>query len=503
MTMSKLRLVGLVTLLTCLAGFHTEPRARASGVPGGAGPLPSPAIVPYAPHPDDVRPDLPAGADAADPFPATTSRLALTVTFPTPAIAAQLEAAIPRSFHIDTRPDGWHVYGDPRRGSISVVSDVAGRRVSASTPVSGRIQVSRRVIINALFIHINQEASVGIDVSGAIAASVSPVLAPNWDVNPQLGLSADVNHAEARTFLGGIDITGHVRGPVSNAVNGVRGDVQNRMKQLLDLRTRCTRLWAQLNSVHRLGDDPPIWLRVTPRQATFAGFQYTGDAIRSGLTIDLEAHAYVQDQAPPIVKSTLPDLHLGGPMGDGFVLSVPVEIPHAEVSRQLKAQLTRGPIKMNDDLSVEVSDASISSYKGGVLLAIDFTAKQGEGKLASGHLYITGDVTLDAGSDEVRLSKLAFTAETRDALKKQADWLARAEIPNAVAKTVVIKLGDGLADVKDKANAQVQTLNAQLPREFAVHLAVTDFHVTKVTFARDRTFAVVTARGKSSATLRP
>lgn len=73
-----------------------------------------------------------------------------------------------------------------------------------------------------------------------------------------------------------------------------------------------------------------------------------------------------------------------------------------------------------------------------------------------------------------------LVAETRDALHKGTDRLARAEIPDTVAKILVINLGDGLASVKERTSVQTNAHDAQLPREFAVHLFVPDLHVTKV-----------------------
>ena len=454
-------------------------------------------------EPVKITPAPPKGADSPDRFPTTTSRLALAATFPKEAIAAQLEAAIPREFHFDTTSDGWRVFGTPSRGAITVEIDAAGERVTASTRVSGRVQVEKRIRVNLLVGEINKVASVGIDVSGTIKTAMSPLISPDWDVNPRLELSTDVERAVAKTFLGDIDITGHVRGPVANALGGARGDAEARLKQVLNLRPRCEQLWGQINGVHKLSDSPPTWLRITPRQAAFGRFRYKGDSIESGLALDLLAQASVQDSPPRVVPVPLPPLHIGADLGDEFVLSLPVEIPHAMVNRQLKAELMKNPFNLPGNASLDVTDAALSSRGNRVLLAIDFRAKGEASQSASGRLYLVSVPVLDAAKDLIRLTELKLTAETRSALEKDADWIAQAEFVDSVDKSAAIELGGALKDAKAKANKELAALRTELAKEFAVNMSVTDLHVDRLSFGKDRTFAVVTAKGKMSAVLRP
>jgi hypothetical protein len=111
----------------------------------------------------DVAPEPPSSSAAPLTLPATTSFLSIAVTCPDSAIAAQLENAIPKSFPFDVR-NGERVYGSPSRGPIKVENDVGAKRVVVSTPVGGRVQVEKKIAF------IN--ASVGIDISGGISASV-------------------------------------------------------------------------------------------------------------------------------------------------------------------------------------------------------------------------------------------------------------------------------------------------------------------------------------------
>ncbi len=104
-----------------------------------------------------------------------------------------------------------------------------------------------------------------IDVSGGISATFSPVVGNDWTINPQLGISAHLDRAVAKTAVGDIDITGHVRGAINNLANNIRGPAEAKLATALDVRKDVERLWNEINSVNKLTDDPPTWLHYAER----------------------------------------------------------------------------------------------------------------------------------------------------------------------------------------------------------------------------------------------
>ena len=165
-----------------------------------------------------------------------------------------------------------------------------------------------------------------------------------------------------------------MRGVIGGILNVARGPIEAKLREVLNLRSRSERLWNQIASVQKLSDNPTTWMQIIPRQARAAQFQYTPDAILAGLGLDLETRVFVQDQAPPVVNTPLADLEIGGNLSDAFDLSLPVEVSHEAINQQLRAQLTKGPMSLPNDASFTITDASISSYKTGVVLAVDFRA---------------------------------------------------------------------------------------------------------------------------------
>lgn len=284
-------------------------------------------------------------------------------------------------------------------------------------------------------------------------------------------------------------------------MNGAKPEIDKKLKDSLDVRKEVERLWNEISSVHRISETPPVWLRITPQKVTFPGFQYTSEAIDSGLTLDLETHVFIQDAAPEVVKSTLPELTVGGPISDDFELSVPIEVSYAVLNQQLGAQLPKQPVKLPANASVSIKSAEIKPCGDGILLAVEFEAKRGRIS-ASGRLYIVGVPLFDAGKSELRVEQLEFSAETKSLLLKVADWLAHADILAAMQNAAVFKLDTELTKAKDQANKELDQLKSKLPKEVGANVKVIDLSIERLAFAPDRTFAVVKATGKMSAQLK-
>ena len=468
-----------------------------------------PALTGVGRSPPDPRmsvPHTPKTDRSSLTTPVTTSHLSLVATFPKAAIQAQLEAAIPKNFPFDENHD-FRTYGNPGRGPISVSIDPAARRLSASTSVSGKVQVEKRIVIDIPFIGRKEvgRPSVGIDVTGGIAASISPLIGPKWDVNPQLDVTASLNHASTKIPVVNkdVDITGLVRDKIGGVANGAKGTIESKLREVMNLRARAEKLWNQIASVHKLSDNPTSWLQIIPRHARASQFRYTLDSILASLGLDLEMRIFVQDKPPPVVKTPLPDLQVGGEPSDAFDLSLPVEVSHEEISNQLRAQLSKAPIALPGNASLTITDAKLSSDNNKPLMTLEFRASQGADRSATGRLFITGEAVVDPATDELRLRNLAFTNETKEFLKQDANWLGESDPLPRVSDSVLIRLGDALARAKKEANNQLTRLKTQLSNDFAVNMAVADLHVGHLAFSADRVFAVITVKGKFSATLNP
>ncbi len=431
----------------------------------------------------------------------TTSHVSIVVNCSREALVDQLEGAIPRSFQFDTNSDGFRAYGNPSRSDLQITIDPVGRSLSASTSVAGRVQVEKRVKIDLLVTKIDELASVDVDVTGTIRAFASPEITESWSVQPNFDLTGQVSRAEARIkHIGGIDITGHVQGPVSNALNDAKRDVEANLSEMLDPRDDAKRIWDEMSSVHKIADSPPTWLRIVPRKVSFAGFQYREDRISSALALELETTVHAQQAPPDVEKTPLPNLDLGNPVADTFELLLPTEVSHRVLNDQLDAALSKQSIALTNNASITIQDVAIEPLGDGVLFMLQFEASQGR-LSAKGKLYLVGIPALDVEQSELRIEQLEFSVETKNLLLKAADWLAHSQILDEIKKLAVFELEDELTKAKARANEELARLRKQLPKEIRGNVEVKNLNVDGIRVTKDGIYAMVKADGKMSMTI--
>jgi hypothetical protein len=442
----------------------------------------------------NVVPEPPTAVQSSIKLGATTSHLSAVLDFPVASIAAHLNAAN-KPFHFDSGGNP-RVYGDPSLGVVALSVDVPAKRVHASATAGGKVQAEGQVGLHW---------SVGIDVSGNADGSFSPIVASDWSINPQLQLSAHVGHAVAQTRLplvGDIDVTGHAQEAINKALPGITKALEGKLIEAVNLRGNATKVWNEIDSVHRVADRPPIWLRITPRNVTFGQPTYSTDSIKLGLRLDLETQAFIHESTPEVIKTNLPNLTVTGSASDDCTLSVPVEVSYGEVNEQLKAQLSKETINLPDSAYVTITDIGVEPFGEGLLMTIDFSGKKGWFKSASGRLYVVGIPVLDSATSNLRIEKLEYTAATKSILLQGVEWLAHPKFLDAMKAVSSVNLSRELSEAKIKANDELERLRKQLPKDIDAKLAVTDIKIDRLGVAAEKIFVVFNIKGKMSATLR-
>ena len=303
------------------------------------------------------------------------------------------------------------------------------------------------------------------------SAFLSPVPQPDWTIKPGLILDTHVDKVVLRGPIN-IDITQFVRGPIQNQLNGKAHDIEAQVAKALNLRQPVERIWEHINSVHKLSDSPPTWLRVTPKRVLLTVPLWAGDDRRHsgpgfGNSCFHPGRAPVRESVP------LPNLVTQDSLPDDFDVSLPVEVPYDVLNRELNKQLSQKPIELPDSaLTVSISGASIEPSGDGIILSASFQARRGTGEPVSGKLSIAGKTKFDPANAELRFELRDFTAESKNELLKSADWLGNSQLPSKIQIAAVVSLSGVVDKANQTANEQLNALKKQLPKEVAANISV-------------------------------
>lgn len=447
-----------------------------------------------------IEPPPPQGAAPDAPRPTAMSNLGAPASFSIAAIRDIIATPLTDARNLKGKKgDNPSVDLDLHAGNISTHNDTTQGRFFVDVPISGHVQVEGRIA----GVHYGQ----GLDATGVIHASTSPLFHEDWTIDPRVTIAVSVPNAVAHVripLLGDHDVgvSGLVEGKINDTIGQHIGEINAAISQAIGLKAKADELWNSMNRVIQVSKDPPTWIPITPRAVAVKKLHYTLQEIETGIQLSLETNAYLTANAPPKQVSVLPKLKVVDDMPNNCSLTLPIQVSYDIINSQLKEAIGKEMIKLPDvDAWMRFTGCSIQSYGSGVLLKIYFKGRQGWLKSVSGYVYVTGIPHFDPAKSRFSCDHLDYTAET-SSLLKSVGWLAKPLIREKLQQACIVDLGPELKALTDKANQELAELKKGLPSQVDLNVKVGDLKITDLLFAKDFAFVNVQAVGTMSGSLK-
>lgn len=338
---------------------------------------------------DAGNPAPPRLADATVPLPEQSSTIVVPVVAQLDQLAAGINRATPRTlWTIDRReprcvaaqrvnlgigrvkvtPDiGCRITGQVTRGPITLSG--RGDRLVIEMPV--RATIAAREVAGV----------AGTTATGTASVRAVARLGVGGDWQPTAKVDIDYDWREPP----GIDLVGQRITFASRADQKLReviGQLERDLpKELaeLRLRQRLTGVWREAFTAIELSrDNPPAWLRVTPRRLGFGGYQVVGRELRLTLAAEALTETFVGDRpADPTPTPLPPPSRVRERPGLRFFVPVLADYRQLEpvVQRELRELAARG-IRLRGIGAVDAEFGEVTIYATtGNRLAVGVKAK--------------------------------------------------------------------------------------------------------------------------------
>jgi Domain of unknown function (DUF4403) len=402
------------------------------------------------------------------------------------AIRDAIDAAVPRDFSGQSSNPVSSLLAKSEIGLTTTrgLIAVAGRPPQAlviSTPVNGKLRITGKLAgqagkltgaLGGLFNQaIGQQVEKltstvldqGTDVHGTVAVTSRPQFTPQWRLKPNF--SAQANLDNTSLSLSGIKISvAKEAGPlIDKEVERQMAALDARLRNDPFIETAVRREWAKMCRSIPLGSAgsglPPLWLELRPTRA-FAAQPQT-DASNLILTVGVEAQTRVLDKATqpscpfPARLEIVPHSEQGR-----LSVTVPIDLPLAQVSKLLEAQLKgrHFPEDGSGPVDVQVQHASIAASGDRLLIALRVKAREKKswfGFGAQADVYVWGRPVLDSDKQILRFTDLKLAVESQAAygLLGAAAQAAMPYLQDSLAQNAAIDLKPLAADAKKKIGA--------------------------------------------------
>lgn len=372
----------------------------------------------------------PPRVETAAELPAENSTVVVPVSAPLAELQAAISRELPRRLwaidrHLDKCVAAKRV--DIGIARLKVIPDLGCRVVGQVT--RGTIRLSGRgdrllitMPIHAVIAarHVGGIASKTATGDAVVHATARLSIAGNWRPTAKVSIDYDWTKAPGIDFLGKrIDFADKADARLKPVVEQLERTLPRQLATLR-LRDRLAGIWRQGFTVISLNrDNPPAWMRVTPRRLGFGGYRVSGQTLQLTLAAEALTETFVGPKpAAPAPTPLPPPSPIPPARGLRFFVPVLADFHELEpvVQRALRKRAAKG-ITLAGVGPVEASFGDVTIYatdQGRIAVGIDTVAKSREHPSLStrGRIWLTALPFNAADSQLVQARDVQLAADT-------------------------------------------------------------------------------------------
>ena len=136
------------------------------------------------------------------------------------------------------------------------------------------------------------------EIAGIAGGTLSPSIAPDWSINPNLTPALNLSQASLSLgSLGKLDVSDILGSSVGQYIQQEAQKLAPALRQSIDLRSEVELLWREAYLSEQVNDSPNIWLSVTPREIQLSSIDYTNPEELT-VTAAIKMDAFLTNREP-------------------------------------------------------------------------------------------------------------------------------------------------------------------------------------------------------------
>ncbi|KEO90479.1 hypothetical protein EH31_10350 [Erythrobacter longus] len=394
-----------------------------------------------------------------------------------------------------------NLVGEVRRGTISLGG--SGRTLSASFPVNAEIEIRdigdiiKRETASATAI-MTMRATLGVNA--------------DWRLRPDVRISYQW-FEEPSVIVAGqrIKLTKFADPELRKILASVERSLEAQIRKV-DLRSQVNSAWRSgFDTISLNRENPPVWLRVLPREAGTSGVRIAANSISTDLMLRADLEVFVGEE-PAQPDATPLSANVGVSGGRGFDVTIPVLADYAQVEpvilRALRRLADRGIAKEElGTLNVTFETVTLYATENG-RIAVGVEAEvEPVGNITGriwgrsrGVVWLTGTPVTAPNSEVIRVEGLqVFGDMNTDIGDLLVRVLASDEVRTEIEQALVEDFAKDYEDVIGKARRGIRSVRLG---DFDLSFDVADIKHGKITATGAGLFMPVSAQGSVTTKIR-
>ena len=410
---------------------------------------------------DNVEVPPPERGAAARPVPdPPPSVVNLPVTISLAQVAAQIESKVPRGQNKEAE---WQPIG-----KFAVVGTVYAREMWERDPLrlsihDDQVDVSAHVRYRARLAAHPCAPLVGcrwVELGSCGTDSEMPTMdiglrttltyTREWTVLPRTRPLPVRPGVRCKLTEAKIDVTERVREMVQGVIDRAAPQVDEKIRDAVELRRRVEDLWSDIQQPIRASRD--VYLLIQPESVSATPPRGKGTTLTTSVAVTVRPRVIIGDR-PPVAELPLPPGGRVAP-GRGFQVQLLAELPYAVVDSMLAKKLAG---RTFDAHGHKVTVVGTNLYGSGDRVVLKVRVK-GD---ARGTIYLVGTPRFDPATQVISVPDLDFSVESKELLPRVAEWLMGDQLRDELRGAAHFELADRIASIRGDVD---QALNRNLGR---------------------------------------
>lgn len=300
------------------------------------------------------------------------------------------------------------IVGEVTRGAITLTG--RGKEIFVSMPLNANIRAQD---IGGI---LKQETATARAI---VHVKLRLNVTPDWKTTGTADIGYKWSDAPHLDFMGQrIDLVEAAEEKLAPIIARLEQSIPREISKL-PLRNEALKIWnSAFTSLNLNRQNPPVWMRITPRKVRYSGYQISNGRLFLNLGMTANTETFVGERPPDPQRSALPRLDKQERATKMVLLKLPVIAAYKELEPILMRALQKrearpfnlpgiGPVKAHFS---DVTIYGTSNEK--IAVGLQFTAQTPSGPRSSGTVWLTAKPLNEENSAKVAFKGLRVASVT-------------------------------------------------------------------------------------------
>ena len=448
--------------------------------------------------------------------PPQTSNIDVPIVADLGKLAATLERAVPRRLWSIDKPGQTCVPPKKVKILFAKIKTPAIRCRITGTVVRGPLVLkgSGETITVTMPLHATISAR---DVGGVLSRETAEAdarvravvrldIARDWSPRAAVSIAYDWTDEPHVDFLGQrIEFTSKADAKLAGVVARLERTLPQELAKL-QLREQIAQVWgAAFTSVQLNRANPPVWMRITPRQLSYGGYTISRNRVNLALGLTAVTETFVGDRPPDPQRRPLPDMTRTQPGPGRILFAIPVIADYRQLEPVLAKALvkrSRRPFEVPGIGAVRAQFHQVTIYGttgGKIAVGLRFSAAADGGEPSRGTIWLTATPRNAVNDRRVAFDDLSVAGVT-DSVRTSL-LLKLANTPG-VSATVAAALTQNFEKDFDKLFGKItRAIDEKRIGDLIVRARITDVRTGQLKAAGQGVYLPVWGRGTATITV--